>query len=78
MKKLKSFNILWFIFLLFIVSFTTYKLIQRESQYTHIEKVIKKHNAIMESLENPTHPTISKPANSQIGVVGMDSVRVIK
>jgi hypothetical protein len=77
MKKLKSFNIIWFIFLLFTISFTIYKLIQRESQYTHIEKVIKKHNAIRESLENPTHPTIRKPASSQIGIMGIDSVRVI-
>ena len=48
-----------------------------ESQYTHIESVIKKHNAIKESLEHPYHPTITKPASSQIGVIGQDSVRVI-
>ena len=48
-----------------------------ESQYTHIESVIKKHNAIKESLEHPYHPTITKPASSQIGVIGRDSVRVM-
>ena len=45
---------------------------------THIEKVIKNHNSIRESLKNPSHPTISKPSSSQIGIVGGDSVRVIK
>tara|TARA_R110000744_G_scaffold260374_1_gene375336 strand:+ start:148 stop:384 length:237 start_codon:yes stop_codon:yes gene_type:complete len=78
MKRFKYFNILCLVFLLSISGFVIYKLIQRESQYTHIEKTIKKHNAIKESLENPTHPTISKPASSQIGVIGMDSVRVIQ
>jgi len=69
MKKLKSFNIIWFIFLLFTISFTIYKLIQRESQYTHIEKVIKKHNAIRESLENPTHPTILYPTIPSLSII---------
>ena len=54
-----------------------YKLIQRDSQYTHIEKVIKKYNSIQKSPENLTYPLVSKPANSQIGIVGGDSVRVI-
>jgi hypothetical protein len=54
-----------------------YKLIQRDSQYTHIEKVIKKHNSIQKSPENLTYPLVSKPASSQIGMVGGDSVRVI-
>ena len=49
-----------------------------EIQYTHIESVVKKHNAIKESLEHPYHPTITKPASSQIGVIGQDSVRVIQ
>ena len=55
-----------------------YKLIQRDSQFTNVERVIKKHNAIRESSKNLSHPTISKPANSQIGIVGMDSVRVLQ
>ena len=49
----------------------------KDSQYTHIDSVIKKHNAIKESLEHPYHPTITKPASSQIGVIGQDSVRVM-
>lgn len=54
-----------------------YKLIQRNSQYTHIEKIIKKYNSIQKSSENLSYPLVSKPANSQIGMIGEDSVRVI-
>ena len=60
-----------------LLSFLTYKLIKRDSQFTNIEKVIKKYNAIKESPKNLSYPTISKPASSQIGMVGGDSVRVI-
>ena len=45
--------------------------------YTTIEKSIKTHNEIKESLKHPYHPTISKPSSSQIGVFAGDSVRVI-
>ena len=43
------------------------------------EKTVNKLNinAIKESLEHPYHPTITKPASSQIRVIGQDSVRVI-
>ena len=50
--------------------------ISTQSNLTHIEKTIKKHNSVKSSLQNPKHPTIAKPPSSQIGVIGADSVRV--
>tara|TARA_R110001606_G_C15026131_1_gene610394 strand:+ start:392 stop:553 length:162 start_codon:yes stop_codon:yes gene_type:complete len=49
----------------------------RNSQYTHIEKTIKKHNSIKNNSDNLAYPVVSKPASSQIGIVGGDSVKVI-
>ena len=50
--------------------------ITTQPNLTHIEKTIKKHNSVKSSLQNPKHPTITKPSSSQIGVIGEDSVRV--
>tara|TARA_R110000822_G_scaffold14043_1_gene49560 strand:- start:885 stop:1115 length:231 start_codon:yes stop_codon:yes gene_type:complete len=61
-----------------ILVFMIYKLSTRKSDLTHIETVIKKHNGVRESLANPKHPTVIKPASSQIGIVAGDSVRVIQ
>ena len=47
-----------------------------QSNLTNVEKAIKEHNSVKSSLQNPQHPTIAKPPSSQIGVIGIDSVRV--
>ena len=78
MKKIKyKFSPIIFICVM-LLGFLTYKLIKRDSQFTNVEKIIKKHNAVRESSKNLTYPTISKPASSQIGMIGGDSVRVSK
>ena len=53
-----------------LVKFNTYEL-------THIEKVIKKHNNIQESLSNSKFPIIKKPASSQSTFINGDSIRVM-
>ena len=77
-KNKKLYKIFFIVISSFLfIGIIIYNVFINTNELTHIEKVIKKHNAIRESLENPTHPTIRKPASSQIGIIGMDSVRVI-
>jgi len=66
---------LW-IFLVLMIIISLFKLSTIETKGTHVEKMIKKHNGIRDFLSNPKHPTVSEPANSQIGIIGLDSVRV--
>ena len=74
--KYRRYSFISFICMIVLFSLI-YKIIQRDSQYTHIEKVIKKHNSIQKTSDNLSYPVISKPASSQIGVVAVDSVKVI-
>jgi len=67
---------LW-IFLVLLIVVSLFKLSTIENKNTHVEKMIKKYNGIRDFSSNPKHPTVSEPANSQIGVIGLDSVRVI-
>jgi len=67
---------LWF-FLVLMIIVSLFKLSTIDSNNTHVEKMIKKYNGLKDFSSNPRHPTVSEPANSQIGVVGLDSVRVI-
>tara|TARA_B110000858_G_C17459263_1_gene317716 strand:+ start:252 stop:491 length:240 start_codon:yes stop_codon:yes gene_type:complete len=64
------------IVILIIVVIAMVYSISTQSNLTHIEKTIKKHNSVKSSLQNPKHPTIAKPPSSQIGVIGADIVRV--
>ena len=77
MKRIKYNSTTMLSICIILLGFLIYKLIKRESQYTHIEKVIKKYNGLKQSPEDLYYPTASKPANSQIGVVAGDSVKVI-
>jgi hypothetical protein len=77
MKRIKYNSTTMLSICIILLGFLIYKLIKRESQYTHVEKVIKKHNGIKESTEDLYYPTASKPANSQIGMFAGDSVKVI-
>jgi len=48
------------------------------NELTDIEKGIKNHNSVQESISNPKYPILSKPANSQSTIINGDSVRVLK
>ena len=77
MKRIKYNSTTMLSICIILLGFLIYKLIKREGQYTHIEKVIEKYNGIKQSPEDLYYPTASKPANSQIGIVAGDSVKVI-
>ena len=91
MKSLKEINKishiknkkLYKIFFIVISSFLfigiiIYNVFINTNELTPIEKLIKKHNGIKESIANPKYPTISKPVSSQSTVIYGDSVRVLK
>ncbi len=74
--KYRRYSFISFICMIVLFSLI-YNLMHRNSQYTHIEKTIKKHNSIKNNSDNLAYPVVSKPASSQIGIVGGDSVKVI-
>tara|TARA_B100000780_G_C20940917_1_gene375272 strand:+ start:437 stop:724 length:288 start_codon:yes stop_codon:yes gene_type:complete len=61
---------------LFCIGIIIYNVFINTNELTHIEKAIKKHNSIKESIANPKYPIISKPASSQSTVINQDSIRV--
>ena len=75
MKSLHKKLFISFLFFL-CFGFFIYKLYTNTNNLTHIEKVIKKHNNIKESIENPKYPTIAKPVSTQSTVINGDSIRV--
>jgi len=77
MKRIKYNSTTMLSISIILLGYIIHKLSKREGQYTHIEKIIKKYNGIKQSPEDLYYPTVSKPANSQIGVVAGDSVKVI-
>ena len=50
----------------------------KKNELTHIEKVIKNHNRIKESILNPKYPILSKPSNNKSTIINGDSVRVFQ
>ena len=74
-KKLYKILMISFLFILFIYIFI-YNVFMNTNELTHIEKNIKNHNGIKESIENPKFPTIAKPVSSQSTVINGDSIRI--
>ena len=68
-----AFTIIWYILLSFSRSNSI-----KTNESTHIEKVIKRHNRVKESISNTKYPTLSKPSNSQSTIMYGDSIRVVK
>jgi hypothetical protein len=60
--------------ILFIISNSS----TQKKELTRIEKVIKNHNRVKESISNPKYPILSPPSNSQSTIIYGDSVRVSK
>tara|TARA_R110002012_G_C11493308_1_gene596412 strand:- start:224 stop:463 length:240 start_codon:yes stop_codon:yes gene_type:complete len=50
----------------------------KTNELTHIEKAIKKHNAVNDAILNTKYPTLSQPPSSQSTIINGDSVRVLK
>lgn len=75
MKKYHKIFVITFIYI-FCIGLLIYNVFINNNELTHIEKVIKKHNSIKESIANPKYPIISKPASSQSTVINQDSIRV--
>lgn len=64
--------------IVFALSIISMFLFIKTNELTDIEKVIKNHNAVKESILNTKYPTLSKPYNSQSTIINGDSVRVLK
>ena len=77
-KNLYKIFFIAFLFFLFIISIIIYNVIFNNNELTQIEKNIKKHNGIQESIHNPKYPTINKPVSSQSTVLNGDSIKVFK
>ena len=61
-----------------VIILIIFSLFAQKNELTHIEKVIKNHNRVKESLSNPKYPILSPPANSKSTTINGDSVRVIQ
>lgn len=78
-KKIeKIYSIFLIVFIYFVcIGIIVYNIFINPNELTHIEKVIKKHNSVKQSISNPKYPTIEKPVSSQSTVIYGDSVRVM-
>tara|TARA_R110001606_G_scaffold397937_1_gene575773 strand:+ start:999 stop:1247 length:249 start_codon:yes stop_codon:yes gene_type:complete len=75
MKKYHKIFVITLIYI-FCIGILIYNVFINTNELTKIEKAIKKHNSIKESIANPKFPTIAKPPSSQSTVIYGDSVRV--
>ena len=64
--------------IVFALSIISMFLFVKKNKLTHIEKVIKNHNRVKESISNTKYPTLSKPASSQSTIINGDSIRLYK
>jgi|TARA_R110000822_G_scaffold160842_1_gene301240 hypothetical protein len=78
-KNKKLYKIFFIVISSFLfIGIIIYNVFINTNELTHIEKVIKKHNGIKQSIANPKYPTIAKPVSSQSTLIYGDSVRVFK
>jgi len=79
-KKIEKLYSIFLIALIYFIciAISIYALVKfNTNDLTHIEKFIKKHNSVKESIANPKFQIIQKPANSQSTIFNGDSVRVM-